>query len=1113
MTSAHGQPAMHGYQEEMVDPEDISQGNSMVAMAGGPAPSAKSLRKRTKTGCLSEPSLISLEDGAPCIWTACRRRRIKCGEERPICNNCVKSKRNCEGYNQRVIFKDNASALRPGDPIGYPDAALSYHHPEAISGASHLGPYETNSNAGYAGFPTIAPRPPGHYAYAPIGGLPPQPVSQDTAGVSYDSHAPAHGPPSTPTRPQYHNGELPPQSSDHAYNEGDHRFSPSEASPGFIMYAQQPLAGTAPYGHWRSTSDGHSDVTVETTQASISHDGSVYISSTPTVDTFPVAQAISLPVQPIGQPIQQFSYSSPPLGQDFYTNLPQGQSHGAGIGGPSEAISPSTHAQLRQSEPIYPHHTQLERLKHVAPVISTSEPTSAPFVRYVRDVPSRKDEGSVGSETDDDMDLDLAGEGVSNHIQTPISSHDGLKVIMALQAGRDDRPVRTFTDFLDQPNMLATYRPSAVASPLMDVQTARIFGHFITATGPSISIYERYPANPSVLLTGALVPASQQNLWTYAIPAMALSSPPLMHAILALASLHISKLQGGSAIPSLKHYHMALRRVAKCVGTPSKRGDVATLAATLLLGYWEVMAADSAKWNSHLLGARQLLVETDFSGMTKQIRAARAQKDAERRQGLYSGVDDRPVIFPSRALKLAQDTCLGIEPDVDEGLVGLFMGRKLRYDEFGRIVDDTKHSPIDSPTRELTTKDVEEYEVRRDLFWWFSKQDSYQSCLSGNGLLSDYSRWGDCPPRAAIGRREAPYGSTDHLVLLMGRIADFSAKDQRRKKNMMERMGGRWRPPPGMDVGPAPQGRSPDMSGNPQNAQGTPQSASSTGSFAAPAPPMAHMPVMYGMVPSLGPSKMPPAFQNGGGSSPESQSSDGIELEAATVEAEDEWKEIKRTLQVFEECLGPSFQPLSAEHMQAISTPFGSALNYKTYSIACMWAMYHMAHIVLHRAHPSMPPMAMMAAGVAAKQTAQHANEIGRIAAGLYPADHNAPITPALGAALSEVSMALFFAGVQYQDPVQRVWTANTLRAISRQTGWHAIEAIASGCEAAWEKAAQMGRGPAYVRMTNPTARDDRLRGRPLRSIDDDGTPGMRVHYAQGILGVEEDLAQMGLNE
>lgn len=43
---------------------------------------------------------------------ACRKRRIKCGEEKPICNNCIRSKRECEGYAQRLVFK------RPVGPFG-----------------------------------------------------------------------------------------------------------------------------------------------------------------------------------------------------------------------------------------------------------------------------------------------------------------------------------------------------------------------------------------------------------------------------------------------------------------------------------------------------------------------------------------------------------------------------------------------------------------------------------------------------------------------------------------------------------------------------------------------------------------------------------------------------------------------------------------------------------------------------------------------------------------------------------------------------------------------------------------------------------------------------------
>src|SRR5205814_8786156 len=34
------------------------------------------------------------------------------GAQRPTCANCIKSKRHCEGYNQRVIFKDPLSIIR-----------------------------------------------------------------------------------------------------------------------------------------------------------------------------------------------------------------------------------------------------------------------------------------------------------------------------------------------------------------------------------------------------------------------------------------------------------------------------------------------------------------------------------------------------------------------------------------------------------------------------------------------------------------------------------------------------------------------------------------------------------------------------------------------------------------------------------------------------------------------------------------------------------------------------------------------------------------------------------------------------------------------------------------
>src|SRR3954447_26511994 len=69
-------------------PASSGPGDESPTTGSGPGATNPKMRKRTKTGCLT-----------------CRKRRIKCGEERPTCANCIKSKRQCEGYNQRVVFK------------------------------------------------------------------------------------------------------------------------------------------------------------------------------------------------------------------------------------------------------------------------------------------------------------------------------------------------------------------------------------------------------------------------------------------------------------------------------------------------------------------------------------------------------------------------------------------------------------------------------------------------------------------------------------------------------------------------------------------------------------------------------------------------------------------------------------------------------------------------------------------------------------------------------------------------------------------------------------------------------------------------------------------------
>ena len=333
---------------------------------------------------------------------------------------------------------------------------------------------------------------------------------------------------------------------------------------------------------------------------------------------------------------------------------------------------------------------------------------------------------------DDYYDVNSDEEGVATDGQKAGTQRNDLGLMLSLSVGQNDRSIRTLTSFLNEPNVLSTYQPTYTASPLMDAQTARVFCHYVTATAPSLSIFERRPSNPSVMFTGGPIPISQQSLWTYTLPMMALSHRGLLHSMLALASLHIAKLQQTSTHASLKHYHFAIRRVTKVVGLPSKRPGIPTLAASLLLGFYEVISAEHHKWNSHLAGASQLIMEIDFAGMTKRIKAHKALKETNKKSRYYRGFlhgHEQPYVSHN----LSDDLMIADDKDIDENLVSTLMGWKVRYDQYGRVTDD--HALAEGSQRPLTSKGIETYEIQSDLFWWYAKQDLYQSMVSGNRLL------------------------------------------------------------------------------------------------------------------------------------------------------------------------------------------------------------------------------------------------------------------------------------------------------------------------------------------------------------------------------------------
>ncbi|BFZ54333.1 hypothetical protein PYCC9005_001367 [Savitreella phatthalungensis] len=105
----------------------------MAASAGSPEDRSRETRKRTKTGCKT-----------------CRKRRIKCDEEKPACRRCIKSKRQCEGYSTKAVFRNESQynyATHSRDTstassFAYPSAPPTHGYPH-----SHPPPpYSRNSS-------------------------------------------------------------------------------------------------------------------------------------------------------------------------------------------------------------------------------------------------------------------------------------------------------------------------------------------------------------------------------------------------------------------------------------------------------------------------------------------------------------------------------------------------------------------------------------------------------------------------------------------------------------------------------------------------------------------------------------------------------------------------------------------------------------------------------------------------------------------------------------------------------------------------------------------------------------------------------------------------------
>ncbi|KAK9466347.1 hypothetical protein V1512DRAFT_276358 [Lipomyces arxii] len=173
---------------------------------------------------------------------------------------------------------------------------------------------------------------------------------------------------------------------------------------------------------------------------------------------------------------------------------------------------------------------------------------------------------------------------------------------------------------LSPPFLAVSSSIDGTKSPLMHADAQRMFRHFIHVISYEISLYERFKPAPHQDVIGA-TEIGTTNIWSYDIPVMALSSRPLLHAILALSALHLSTVIGvsaESAMPyhqaSLLHYHLALRRLAKTLQErrAEETAELSNFAASLILAFYETTTGEHDNLARHLQGTSNLMQGFDM---------------------------------------------------------------------------------------------------------------------------------------------------------------------------------------------------------------------------------------------------------------------------------------------------------------------------------------------------------------------------------------------------------------------------------------------------------------------------------------------------------------------
>jgi hypothetical protein len=337
---------------------------------------------------------------------ACRKRRIKCDEGKPTCNNCIKSKRQCEGYNQRLTFKE---------PLGsFPKSSVygpTYYHQQPRQDTIVNPPIPPSQGKMAA-------------SQGPLAMIAPKPPSVDfTGAVPLQFGHAYHGPPG-------------------AHLTNAHGLSPTGYSP---QLPSPPTLPPNPSGSAHVQQPGTGD----------------FYNMTPNLQGFELSQ-----------PLEQGEEPQP------------------------EGMSPQR-ARYRGS-------------------MSEEDPSGLVTDGGRRFSLNKTPEEGYWQTDDEASMVDSDDEPLPDtHLEHLESNEHGIQVARRLESSLDTHGIRLRSFSMPGVgNVLDTYVPSSANSPLNDPHTAAIFWYFVNMTGPSMSLYERHPFDPSPMFQGGPVPKARRHIWT-----------------------------------------------------------------------------------------------------------------------------------------------------------------------------------------------------------------------------------------------------------------------------------------------------------------------------------------------------------------------------------------------------------------------------------------------------------------------------------------------------------------------------------------------------------------------------------------------------------------------